>query len=384
MSCRPCRRLDPEQNAAFRDHYVDVPFDLSKVLFITTANVLDPVAPALRDRMEVLDLPGYTETEKLEIARRYLVPKQLREHGLDSDHPVTFTDEALREIVRSYTLEAGVRSLERAIGAICRKHARSVAERRAAPLTVGPAEARARLRAPRYHVETELAERTRQPGVAVALAWTPQGGDVLFVEAARMPRDKGEVTMTGQLGPVMQESVRTALSWMRANGERFGITSDDFRSADVHLHVPAGAVPKDGPSAGVVMATALISAFTRRPVRPFLALTGEITLTGEVLPVGGIKEKVLAAKRSGVREIVLPERNRPNVDEEVPEDLRQGLTFHFIATVDEAVGWAFGDGVAAKASQADLAQDVPLAARPAQPLRVDRVAAREAAERRSR
>jgi ATP-dependent Lon protease len=337
--------LDPEQNVGFRDHYVDVPFDLSKVLFITTANVLDPVAPALRDRMEVLELPGYTETEKLEIARRYLVPKGLREHGLVGDHRVSFTDEGLREIVRSYTLEAGVRGLERAIGAVCRKHARSVAEGRTGPLTVGADETRARLGAPRYHVETDLVERTRKPGVAVALAWTPQGGDVLFVEAVRMPRDRGDVTITGQLGQVMQESVRAALSWMRANGERLGIPADEYRKFDVHLHVPAGAVPKDGPSAGLVMAVALVSAFRERPVRPFVALTGEITLTGEVLPVGGIKEKVLAAKRSGVRRIVLPERNRANVAEDVPGDLREGLSFSFVSTIDEALQCAFENAV---------------------------------------
>ena len=333
--------LDPEQNVAFRDHYLDVPFDLSKVLFITTANILDPVPAALLDRMEVLDLPGYTELEKVQIARKYLVPRQVTEHGLATDERIAFDDDALREIVRGYTHEAGVRGMEREISALCRKHARVVAGGDRTKLRVTPEVVRARLGVPRFHVETELALRTRSPGVAVAIAWTPQGGDVLFIEAARMPRGRGEVTITGQLGSVMQESAKAALTWVRAHGESYGIAPDAFKKSDLHLHVPSGAVPKDGPSAGLVMVVALVSLFTERPVRPFVALTGEITLSGQVLPVGGIKEKVLAAKRSGVREIVIPAENEATVLEDLPAELREGVRFHFVSTIDEALARAF-------------------------------------------
>jgi ATP-dependent Lon protease len=344
--------LDPEQNAAFRDHYLDVPFDLSKVLFITTANVLDPVPPALLDRMEILELPGYTDFEKLQIAKKYLVPRQVKEHGLSAGDGIAFGDEALRKIIGSYTHEAGVRNLEREIGALCRKQARIVAGGDHARVTVTPDVVRARLGAPRFHVETQLAERTKNPGVAVAIAWTPQGGDVLFIEAAKMPRDKGEVTLTGQLGSVMQESAKAALSWVRANGERYGVARDAFKECDLHVHVPSGAVPKDGPSAGVVMVAALVSLFTARPLRPYVALTGEITLSGQVLPVGGIKEKVLAAKRSGVREVVLPAQNEPNVLEDLPGELRQGMQFHFVSTIDEALARAFAQDRVMPAPQA--------------------------------
>ncbi len=329
--------LDPEQNFSFRDHYLDVPFDLSRVLFITTANVLDTIPPALLDRMDMLELPGYSEEEKLHIARRYLVPRQIAEHGLAAEKQIGFVDEALREMVRAYTHEAGVRNLERAIGAICRKHARAIAAGAVGSLTVTTDVVRSRLGPPRFQPEADLAERVQKPGVAVALAWTPNGGDVLFVEATRMPRDKGEFTITGQVGEVMQESARAALSWLRANGARYGIEIGDFKRYDLHVHVPAGAVPKDGPSAGIVMAAAIASAFTERPLRPGLAMTGEITLSGHVLPVGGIKEKVLAARQAGIREVWLPEKNRPHLEEDVPAHLREGMTFRFVRGVEEVL-----------------------------------------------
>jgi ATP-dependent Lon protease len=329
--------LDPEQNGGFRDHYLDVPFDLSKVLFITTANALDTVPPALLDRMEVLELPGYSDVEKLQIAQRFLVPKQVAEHGLALGSQITFTDDGIRELISRYTREAGVRNLERSVGALCRKLARCIAAGEGAPWTVSGEVVRARLGVPRFDLESDLAGRTRRPGVAVGLAWTPQGGDILFVETTRMPRDRGEVTMTGHLGDVMLESAKTALSWVRASAARYGIPDEAFKQSDLHVHVPAGAVPKDGPSAGVVMATALVSLFTGRPVRPYLAMSGEITLVGELLPVGGIKEKLLAAKRSGVRELVLPRRNEPGVLEEIAPELREGITFHFVSTIEEAI-----------------------------------------------
>jgi len=334
--------LDPEQNVAFRDHYLDVPFDLSRVLFITTANVLDTVPPALLDRMEVLELPGYSDAEKVQIAQRFLVPKQVREHGLALDGQISFTTEGLTQIVRCYTREAGVRNLERCIGSICRKLARVIAAGERACWTITADAVRARLGVPRFRVESDLAERTRRPGVAVAIAWTPEGGEVLFVEAALMPRDRGEVTMTGHLGEVMLESARTALSWVRANAWRYQIPDDTFRKHDLHVHVPAGAVRKDGPSAGVVMAAALVSVFVGRPVRPFVAMSGEITLSGQLLPISGIKEKLLAAKRSGVREVVLPTANEPNVLEEVAPEIREGMVFTFVSTIEEALQRAIG------------------------------------------
>jgi len=332
--------LDPEQNHTFRDHYLDVPFDLSKVLFITTANFLDPVPPALRDRMEVLELPGYTEEEKVFIAQQFLVPKQAQAHGLAVEKQIRFREAGLREIIRSYTHEAGVRNLEREIATICRKQARRIAEGATQALEVAPAVVRELLGVPRFHIETELEERTRRPGVAVGVAWTPAGGDILFVEAARMPRDKGEFTITGQIGEIMQESMKAAMAWVRANSPGYGLLPETLKAYDVHIHVPAGSIPKDGPSAGVTMVTALVSLFTERPVRPYVAMTGEITLSGLVLPVGGIKEKVLAAKRSGIREVLLPKENEPNVREEIPEHLRQGLNFHFVKTIDDLLALA--------------------------------------------
>ncbi len=345
--------LDPEQNFSFRDHYLDVPFNLSKVLFITTANILDTIPPALRDRMEVLELPGYTEEEKVQIARQFLVPKQIDTHGLEAEKQIRFSDEGLQEIIRRYTHEAGVRNLEREIANICRKRARQIAENGAGVLEVTPEVVEEMLGVPRFRIETELEERTQRPGVAVGVAWTPQGGDVLFVEAAKMPREaaggsRGEFTMTGQLGQVMQESMRAALTWARGNYRLFGVERGEVEKHDVHIHVPAGSIPKDGPSAGVTMATALVSLFSDKPVRPYVAMTGEITLSGLVLPVGGIKEKVLAARRSGVREMILPAENQPNLEEDIPAHLREGMTFHYVKTVEDVLEHAFEPGLLKK------------------------------------
>ena len=326
--------LDPEQNNSFRDHYLDVPFDLSEVLFITTANVLHPIPPALRDRMEVLEIPGYTEEEKLAIARDHLVQKQVSNHGLTSEQLV-ITDDALRTVIRGYTREAGVRNLEREIGALCRKAARRRAEGDETPLTINPTVVMDMLGAPTF-LDEEIEERTKDPGVAIGLAWTPAGGDVLLVEASRMP-GSGTLTLTGQLGDVMKESARAALSWFRAHAAAYGADPDFFKNAEIHLHVPSGAIPKDGPSAGVTIATSLASELTRRPVRGDIAMTGEVTLSGRVLPVGGIKEKVLAARRVGIREVILPRQNEKNVKEDLSEELRRELTIHYVQTVDEVL-----------------------------------------------
>ena len=326
--------LDPEQNDTFRDHYLDVPFDLSEVLFITTANVIDPIPPALRDRMEVLELPGYTEEEKLVIAAEHLVGRQVPNHGLTAEQ-ISFTAPALRAIIRGYTREAGVRNLEREIGAICRKAARRRAEGAAAPVEVTPATVTAMLGAPK-HLDDEVADRTRNPGVALGLAWTPAGGDVLFVEARRMA-GSGSLTLTGHLGDVMKESARAALSWFRAHGSRYGVDPAFYKGAEIHLHVPSGAIPKDGPSAGVTMVTALVSELTGRPARGDLAMTGEITLSGHVLPVGGIKEKVLAARRLGVFEVVLPKQNEKDVNEDLSAELRRELAVHYVSAIDEVL-----------------------------------------------
>ena len=344
--------LDPEQNGTFRDHYLDVPFDLSRVLFITTANLLDPIPAPLRDRMEIIELPGYTEDEKVEIARRHLSPKQAGEHGLGLDQDITFTEPALRLLVRSYTREAGVRSLEREIAALCRKVARRRAEGDLAPVTVDPERVMALLGPPRFLLEEEIAERTRTAGVAVGLAWMPTGGDVLFVEASRMPGGKS-LTLTGQLGDVMKESAQAAVSWVRAHAAELGIAPDFWMRSDLHLHVPAGAIPKDGPSAGVTLATALVSLLRGQSIRPGLAMTGEITLSGRVLPVGGIKEKVLAAHRSGLTTVILPRQNERQLLEDVPAEVRARLEIHLVRDVAEvlhialpdAVGWDPLDGV---------------------------------------
>jgi len=329
--------LDPEQNNTFRDHYLDVPFDLSEVLFITTANVLDPIPPALRDRMEVLELAGYTEEEKLQIAIDHLVDKQVKNHGLTPEY-IRFTPDALRQVIRGYTREAGVRNLERGIGSLCRKVARRRAEGNETPIEVTPDVVVEMLGAPRF-LEEEMEQRTKDPGVAIGLAWTPVGGEVLFVEASRMA-GTGSLTLTGQLGDVMKESARAALSWLRTHAREHGIDPDFFKNAEMHVHVPAGAIPKDGPSAGVTMVAAMASELTGRPVRGDLAMTGEITLSGRVLPVGGIKEKVLAARRAGIHEVVLPKQNEKNIKEDLTEELRQGLTVHLVTTVDEVLALA--------------------------------------------
>jgi ATP-dependent Lon protease len=326
--------LDPEQNNTFRDHYLDVPFDLSEVLFITTANTLDPIPPALRDRMEVLELAGYTEEEKLAIARDHLVERQVKNHGLADKH-VAFTDAGLRLVIRGYTREAGVRNLEREIGAICRKVARRRAEGNPAKVRVTPDVVQQFLGAPRF-LDEEMEERTKNPGVAIGLAWTPVGGEVLLVEASRMA-GTGSLTLTGQLGEVMKESARAALSWVRAHANEWRIDPEFFKGSEIHLHVPSGAIPKDGPSAGVTMVASLVSELSRRPVRGDVAMTGEITLSGRVLPVGGIKEKVLAAKRAGVKEVILPRQNEKNVNEDLNDELRKGLTIHLVNTIDEVL-----------------------------------------------
>ncbi|HEY1240429.1 MAG TPA: endopeptidase La [Bryobacteraceae bacterium] len=329
--------LDPEQNVTFRDNYLDVPFDLSRVLFITTANVLDPVPDALRDRMEVIPLEGYTEQEKVIIAFRYLIPRQTAENGLDAGHGIEFSDASVRFLIRRYTREAGVRSLEREIGTICRKQARRIAEGQPGEMVVSPELVEKDLGAPRFRPDTEVAERTRRAGVAVGLAWTPVGGDILFIEAGRMPGGSKGLIMTGQLGPVMQESVQAALTWVRGNATHYDIDPDLFKTSDIHIHVPAGAIPKDGPSAGITMAVALLSMLTNRLVRSNLAMTGEITLTGQVLPVGGIKEKVLAAKRSGVTEVILPFENEVNVREDLKSEQIGDMKMHFVKTMEEVV-----------------------------------------------
>lgn len=324
--------LDPEQNHSFVDHYLDVPFDLSQVLFICTANITDTIPPALLDRMEVIRLPGYSHEEKLQIAKRYLIPRNLKEHGLTEEN-LEFTDEALSMIVKQYTREAGVRNLNREIANVCRKVARRVAEGNTEKVIVTIGNLAEFLGPPKF-IE-EIAERKPQVGVATGLAWTPFGGSVLFVETTKMP-GKGSLTITGYLGEIMKESAQAALSYVRSRSEQLGIPDDFFSKHDIHIHVPAGAIPKDGPSAGITMATALASLATERPVRHDVAMTGEITLTGRVLPVGGIKEKVLAAKEAGITEIVLPAQNEKDLVE-VPEHIRNALHFHFVENMDEVL-----------------------------------------------
>ncbi|HXH27963.1 MAG TPA: endopeptidase La, partial [Candidatus Polarisedimenticolia bacterium] len=324
--------LDPEQNNSFTDHYLDLPFDLSAVMFITTANVLDTVPPALRDRMEVLELPGYTEEEKVQIARRYLIPRQCAENGL-KENDVAFEDEALSLIISRYTRESGLRNLEREIARVCRKVATRHAEGQRDGVTVRARDVHGFLGPERF--VSEAAERTSQAGVAIGLAWTPYGGEILFVEATRMPGGKS-LTLTGQLGDVMRESAMAALSYIRSRSRDLGLDRDFFSRSDLHLHVPAGAIPKDGPSAGVTMATALVSLLTGRPSRPGIAMTGEITLRGKVLPVGGVKEKVLAARRARLTTVILPADNRKDL-EEIPEAARRDMTFKFARTVDDVL-----------------------------------------------
>ena len=324
--------LDPEQNFSFTDHYLDAPFDLSKVLFIATANLLDPIPPALKDRLEVINLAGYVEEEKLAIARRYLVPRQRREHGLGTAH-IAFTAGGLRHIIRYYTHEAGVRNLERAIAGVCRGVARKVGGGRTRRVTLKAANVSDFLGAERYLPEVKL--RTSTPGVATGLAWTPAGGDILFIEATSMP-GSGKLTLTGQLGDVMKESAQAALSYIRSRAPRWGIDEKTFRRSDLHIHIPAGATPKDGPSAGITLFAALTSLLTNSSVKSNVAMTGEMTLRGLVLPVGGVKEKVLAAKRAGIKTVVLPERNQKDV-EEIPKAIRRDMTFHYVRYVDDAL-----------------------------------------------
>ncbi len=326
--------LDPEQNSEFRDHYLEVAFDLSQVMFITTANLLDPIPRPLLDRMEVIHISGYTEGEKVAIAQGYLIPRQLRENGLLPDE-VSFTEEALRMIIRHYTREAGVRNLERQIGSICRKVVTRIAEGVVEKVTVTPEEVREFLGRPRYYGTEEIDERCSIPGVATGLAWTPTGGDIIFVEATRMPGSKG-FQLTGSLGEVMQESARAALSYVRTRAEELGLDPQFFEKSDIHLHVPTGAQPKDGPSAGVTMVTALVSLISGRKVSSEVGMTGEITLRGQVLPVGGIKEKVLAAHRAGLKTIILPRRNEADL-EDLPDDVRQSINFVLVDTVDEVL-----------------------------------------------
>jgi ATP-dependent Lon protease len=328
--------LDPEQNNAFRDHYLDVPFDLSKVLFIATANWMDPIPEPLRDRMEIIELPGYTGEEKLHIAHKYLIPKQATEHGVKVPEQLEFTDEGLREIIHSFTREAGVRNLEREIATITRKQARRIAEDKNEKMIVTPEVVREFLGVPKFRTEKEVEERVKRPGVAVGLVWTPVGGDIIFIEATRMRGGK-QFTMTGHLGEVMQESMTAALTWTRANGERYGIDPDFFRKHDIHIHVPSGAVPKDGPSAGAAMVTALVSLLSGRPVRDRLAMTGEMTLSGIVLPIGGVKEKVLGAKRAGIKEVLLPADNEPNAVADLTPDILGDMKITYVRTLDEVL-----------------------------------------------
>jgi ATP-dependent Lon protease len=370
--------LDPEQNNTFRDNYLDQPFDLSKVLFICTANQLDTIPAPLLDRMEIIELTGYTEEEKVNIAERYLIPRQIKENGIEQEagsrkqeveeqdpkssqasasqqmgEPlaaippdgtsasslIEFPTESVALIARHYTREAGVRKLEQLIGTVCRKTARKVAEGLKEKLVVTPEVVHEYLGGIKVRVDTEIAERTKRPGVAVGLAWTPAGGDVLFIEANRM-KGKGGFTMTGQIGDVMKESMQAALTWVRSNAVSLGLEEDVLKDVDLHIHVPAGAIPKDGPSAGVTMATALVSLLTDKPVRPLLAMTGEITLSGNVLPVGGIKEKFLAAKRAGVHDVILPIDVKANVEEDLTADQVEGVTIHYASRIEEVLAVA--------------------------------------------
>ncbi len=330
--------LDPEQNYTFRDNYLDQPFDLSKVLFICTANVLDPVPAPLLDRMEIIELQGYTEEEKRHIAFRYLIPRQITQNGIRPED-IEFPEDSIGYLIRHYTREAGVRKLEQRIGTVCRKQARRIAEGRQEKLVVTQEIIHEFLGGIKVRVDTEIAERTRRPGVAVGLAWTPAGGDVLFIEANRM-KGKGNFTMTGQIGQVMQESMQAALTWVRSNSATLGLDDDFIKESDLHIHVPAGAIPKDGPSAGVTMATALASLLTNHPVRKLTAMTGEITLSGNVLPVGGIKEKFLAAKRAGVEHVILPAENRQNVEEDLTPEQIDGVEIHYASRFEDVLAVA--------------------------------------------
>ena len=330
--------LDPEQNNTFRDHYLDVPFDLSKTLFICTANQLDTVPPPLLDRMELIFLQGYSEEEKKHIAIRYLIPRQIKENGITAEQ-IEFPEESLGYIIRHYTREAGVRKLEQTLGTVCRKQARRVVEGNTEKLIVTRDVVKEFLGGIQVRVDTEVAERVKRPGVAVGLAWTPAGGDILFIEANKM-KGKGNFTMTGQIGQVMQESMQAALTWVRSNAASLGLAEDFTKEIDLHIHVPAGAIPKDGPSAGVTMAVVLASLLTDMPVLPLTAMTGEITLSGNVLPVGGIKEKFLAARRAGIQTIILPAENRQDVEEDLTPELIEGVAIHYASHIEDVLAVA--------------------------------------------
>jgi len=360
--------LDPEQNSEFRDHYLEVGYDLSQVMFITTANWIENIPGPLRDRMEIITLSGYTEGEKIEIAKGYLIPRQLRENSL-REKEVTFQDEAISTIIHSYTREAGVRSLERNIGAICRKIVTLIAEEETKAEEISPEKVREYLGRPKVFGTEEIALRTKMPGVATGLAWTPTGGDVLFIEATSMPGSKG-FQLTGSLGNVMKESARTALSYVRSKAEKYGLDEDFYSNSDFHLHIPAGAQPKDGPSAGVTMATAIISLVSGRCVRSDVGMTGEVTLRGQVLPVGGIKEKVLAAHRSGLKTIILPKRNEADL-EDIPDEIMEAIDFIFVDAMDDVFDTALEPAPKVKRkprktrkktanqSESDRAEDTP-------------------------
>jgi ATP-dependent Lon protease len=345
--------LDPEQNYNFRDNYLDLAFDLSKVMFITTANSLEPIPPALRDRMEVLELSGYTEEQKLHIARNYLLPKQLEANGLKPDELIIDND-ALRRIARDYTREAGVRNLEREIGSLCRKVAKQIAEGKATPVQVTAEQVSEYLGRQRFF--QEAAERIDRPGIATGLTWTPVGGEIIFIEAAAMPGKENQLILTGQLGDVMKESAMAALSYVRSHAEALGLSENVFENQNVHIHVPAGAIPKDGPSAGVTMATVLVSLASGRKVRSDVAMTGEITLRGKVMPIGGVKEKVLAAYRSGIRTVILPKKNELDLMEDMPKELRDQMQFVYVTDIQQVLDAAL-EPARRKAAQVIAAED---------------------------
>jgi ATP-dependent Lon protease len=328
--------LDPEQNFSFTDHYLDMPFDLSKVMFITTANLLDPIPVALRDRMEVLQLSGYAPKEKLVIAKKYLVPRELNNTGLTKEH-IRFSDKAIMKIIEDYTREAGLRNLQREIGNVCRKVARSRAEGKTEKVHVSAKSIHEFLGPPRYF--SEFAQRMHDPGVAIGLAWTPTGGEILFIEASST-KGKGQLILTGQLGDVMKESAQAARTYLHANAEKLGIPEEAFSEHDIHIHIPAGAIPKDGPSAGITLCAAAASLLLRKPLKDFVAMTGEITLKGNVLPVGGIKEKLLAAHRAGIKEVILPLRNKKDL-EDIPADVRRHMAFDFVQNMGEVLQKVF-------------------------------------------
>jgi ATP-dependent Lon protease len=325
--------LDPEQNNTFADHYLEIPYDLSNVMFVATANIADPIPPPLRDRMEILEIPGYTRREKLAIARQHLIPKQLEEHGIKADQ-LTITDEAVEEIIEHYTREAGVRSLERTIASVIRGVAVKVAEGDLTPRTIKSEDDLREFLGPIKYT-SDVAERTEETGVSTGLAWTSVGGEILFIEATRM-YGTGKLQLTGQLGDVMKESAHAALSYVRTNAEKYGIVRDFLEKSDLHVHIPAGGMPKDGPSAGITMFTAIVSLLTGIRVRHDVAMTGEISLRGRVLPIGGLKEKTLAAHRAGIKRVLVPERNKADLDE-VPKEIRDELEFVFVTKLDEVL-----------------------------------------------